>query len=133
MNEPHRLWTVARANRSLPLVARIVDDVVARAAELDKLAKAKKQARCEARETIERQMGELEQELERCCEELSALGCELKDPRRGLLDFPARHGDKAIYLCWMKGEAKVEWWHPIETGVAGRRPITDLPAPTRGE
>ena len=133
MNEPRRLWTVARANRSLPLVARIVDDVVARAGELDKLAKAKKQARCEARETIERQMGELEQEMERCCEELAQLGCELKDPRKGLLDFPARHGDKAIYLCWMKGEEKVEWWHPIETGVAGRRPIADLPAPTRGD
>ena len=132
MNEPHRLWTVARANRSLPLVARIVDDVVAKAHELKELSTAHKSARCEARETIERKVGELEVEFERCVEELSRLGCEMKDPLRGLLDFPARLGERPIYLCWMKGEDAVAWWHPFETGISGRRPIGDLPPETLG-
>ncbi|MSR45932.1 MAG: DUF2203 family protein [Planctomycetes bacterium] len=133
MNEPRRLWTVARANRSLALVAKIVDDIVARALELKRLGAARRVARCEERETIERQIGDLEGEMERFAQELMQLGCELKDPLRGLLDFPARLGDKAIYLCWMKGEKEIAWWHPLETGIAGRRAIADLPPATRGE
>lgn len=132
MNEPHRLWTVARANRSLPLVARIADDIVARSQELRRLGAARRVARCEELETVERQIADLEAELERHCAELAALGCELKDPQKGLLDFPARLGDKPIYLCWMKGESAVSWWHPLETGISGRRPVADLPPESLG-
>ncbi len=133
MNEPCRLYTVARANKALPLVARIVDDVVARAQELRRLALAKKTARHEELETIERELLETERELERYAQELTSLGIEVKDPMTGLIDFPARSGDRAIYLCWRKGESKVEWWHPIESGAAGRRSISELPCETRGE
>ncbi|MBM4014012.1 MAG: DUF2203 family protein [Planctomycetes bacterium] len=132
MNEPRRLWTVARANRSLPLVARIAADAVARADELGRLAAQRQAARCEARETIERQIGEIARELERFAGELAAMGCDLKDPRQGLVDFPARNGDRAIYLCWAHGEAEVAFWHPVETGFSGRRPVSELPATTRG-
>lgn len=133
MNEPRRLYTVARANKALPLVARIVDDVVARAQELRRLGQAKRTARCEALETIERELAETERELERHAQELAALGVEVKDPMKGLIDFPARSGERAIYLCWMKGEERVAWWHPIETGFSGRRPISELPGEIHGE
>ncbi len=132
MNEPRRLWTVARANRSLPLVARIAADAVARAAELGRLQAQRQSARREARETIERQIAELEVELDRYSGELAAMGCELKDPRQGLVDFPARNGDRAICLCWAHGESAVAFWHPVETGFTGRKPVGDLPASTLG-
>lgn len=132
MNEPRRLWTVARANRSLPLVVRIVDDIVAREEELRRLAGVRRSARCEARETVEREIEEQQREFERCVGELAQLGCEVKDPRSGLIDFPARLGDKPIYLCWRRGESAVAWWHPVETGFAGRKPVEELPDETRG-
>ncbi|HWQ11656.1 MAG TPA: DUF2203 domain-containing protein [Roseiflexaceae bacterium] len=53
-------------------------------------------------------------------------GVELKDPATGLLDFPALRDGVAVYLCWRYGEPRVAYWHPIETGFAGRRPIDDL-------
>ena len=52
-------------------------------------------------------------------------GVELKDPATGLLDFPALRDGAAIYLCWRYNEPQVAFWHPIETGFAGRRPIEE--------
>ncbi len=133
MAEPQRLFTVARANRALPLVSRVVDDVVVKFVELRRLDGERKGAKHEHLETIERKMFDLEGEIERHVQELSAIGCDLKDPQKGLLDFPAKNGSRAICLCWMKGEARVEFWHPLETGFAGRRPVSELPPETRGE
>ena len=128
-----RLFTVARANRTLPLVARIVDDVVARVAELKTLSAARELASRGEREERARRLREVERELERHAEELSGVGCELKDPETGLIDFPAKNGDAAILLCWRKGEGAIEWWHPVETGFRGRRPVSELPKETLGE
>jgi hypothetical protein len=132
MNEPRRLWTVARANRSLALVARIAADSVARAAEHRRLMSLRAAARREARETIDRQLCELATEIERFEGELAELGCVLKDAQSGLVDFPARHGDRAICLCWKHGETEVGHWHPVDGGFAGRRPVSELPAETLG-
>ncbi len=51
------------------------------------------------------------------------LGVLVKDLDSGLLDFPARHDGEEIYLCWKLGEERIGWWHPVDEGVAGRRPI----------
>lgn len=56
--------------------------------------------------------------------EIVGLGVELKDPRRGLIDFPSERGSRIVYLCWQLGEGdEIEWWHEIETGFAGRTPL----------
>jgi len=132
MTDP-KLFTVARANKALPLVARIAADVVRKFADLQRLESERTKARHEQRETLERQLFDLEGEIERHQQELSNIGCELKDPRIGLLDFPARNRDELILLCWKQGEPAVAWWHPLETGFAGRRPVTELPKETQGE
>lgn len=54
------------------------------------------------------------------------LGVEVKDVDTGLLDFYALNGDKLVYLCWKKGEAKIEAWHTLQGGFSGRRPLPDF-------
>lgn len=44
----------------------------------------------------------------------------IKDPERGLIDFPAIIGGKEVFLCWENGEADIEYWHDLETGIGGR-------------
>jgi hypothetical protein len=56
---------------------------------------------------------------------IQALGVDLKDPATGLLDFPTIRDGVEVYLCWRYGEPKVGFWHPIETGFAGRQPLEE--------
>jgi hypothetical protein len=56
-------------------------------------------------------------------EALEARGIELKDPARGLIDFPHRRGDRIVYLCYELGEPTITSWHDIDAGYAGRQPL----------
>jgi len=56
---------------------------------------------------------------------IQALGVELKDPATGLIDFPALRDGVVIYLCWRYGEPRVAFWHPVDTGFAGRQPLDE--------
>ena len=47
----------------------------------------------------------------------------LRDLDQGLVDFPAVVDGAEAYLCWRLGEPTVAWWHPRDTGIAGRRPL----------
>ena len=56
--------------------------------------------------------------------ELYELGVQLKDYSRGLIDFPAMRNGQIVLLCWQLGEAeRIEWWHEMEAGFAGRKPL----------
>ena len=54
------------------------------------------------------------------------LGLEIKDVGKGLVDFPARLGEEEIRLCWQEGEDAVRFFHDLESGFSGRRPIEEM-------
>ena len=56
-------------------------------------------------------------------ERISAMGIILRDVESGLVDFPAERDGREVYLCWRLGEDHVGFWHPPETGIAGRQPL----------
>jgi hypothetical protein len=58
-------------------------------------------------------------------EEIDAIGVQVKDLDTGLLDFPFVLEGETVLLCWKKGEARIEFWHRMEDGFAGRKPIDD--------
>ena len=56
--------------------------------------------------------------------ELEALGVQIKDFDRGLVDFPSLRDGRVILLCWQLGEGdELEWWHVVDAGFAGRTPL----------
>jgi hypothetical protein len=57
--------------------------------------------------------------------ELQERDIVLRDLERGLIDFPSLRGDDEVYLCWVEGEAEIGFWHGLEEGFAGRRPLGD--------
>jgi hypothetical protein len=63
------------------------------------------------------------QELRDALKELQTLGCELKDPETGLIDFLSLRDGQEVYLCWKLGEERIEFWHYLHTGFAGRQPL----------
>lgn len=63
-------------------------------------------------------------ELGRLTTELHEMGVQLKDYTRGLIDFPTMREGRVVLLCWQLGEAeRIEWWHEVEDGFAGRKPL----------
>lgn len=59
-------------------------------------------------------------------ERIQSTGCEIKDIESGLVDWLARHDGRDIWLCWRFGESEVRFWHDLESGFAGRRPVSEL-------
>jgi hypothetical protein len=56
--------------------------------------------------------------------ELDALGVQLKDFDRGLVDFPSLREGRVVLLCWQLGEGdELEWWHDMDAGFGGRTPL----------
>jgi len=54
---------------------------------------------------------------------LEDTGVSVKSVEQGLLDFPAKRFDKDIWLCWKHGEDQIKFWHDMDTGFAGRKPL----------
>ncbi len=57
---------------------------------------------------------------------IDAMGLTLRDIEHGLVDFPALVSGRQVWLCWQRGEPAIGWWHPIDTGFSGRRPLAEL-------
>jgi hypothetical protein len=73
----------------------------------------------EAAEAIEREAAAISE----CAELINAAGAEIKSLEEGLLDFPARRGDEVVLLCWKLGEDEIHYWHRVDEGFGGRRPL----------
>ncbi|HSC51959.1 MAG TPA: DUF2203 domain-containing protein [Gaiellaceae bacterium] len=76
----------------------------------------------EVREDAERMERET-QAVTAAVDELSRLGVLVKDLDRGLVDFPALRRGEEVLLCWQVGEPEVAFWHGLEEGFAGRKPL----------
>ena len=62
-------------------------------------------------------------ELRRCLLRLQEGEVVLRDLERGLVDFPSIREGREVYLCWLEGEDGIGYWHDLEEGFAGRKPL----------
>jgi hypothetical protein len=58
-----------------------------------------------------------------CAEEINAAGAQIKSLEEGLLDFPSRRDGELVLLCWKLGEDEIGYWHDVDEGFAGRKPL----------
>lgn len=130
-----RTYTVEEANNELPRVRRIVVQIAELSALLPEL---EDQARIKEYESKRPAAGSedrdryqqardaasgAEMELLKAVASLNSLGIQLKGPLEGLIDFPSYRNGELIELCWKLGEERVEHWHHIGEGFAGRRKL----------
>jgi len=71
----------------------------------------------------ENRMEDLDVQLRRAATQLDRWGIEIKDPDRGLIDFFHERDGRVVYLCYLRGEAELGFWHELGTGFAGRQPL----------
>ena len=72
-----------------------------------------------AKQAVDRLTAQIRQGIQ----EIQALGCVLKDLDMGLVDFPALRDGQEIYLCYRLGEERIAFWHGVDEGYAGRKPL----------
>jgi hypothetical protein len=72
---------------------------------------------------LEEQLQRESEAVARAVDELQGLGVLVKDLDRGLVDFPALREGEEVLLCWQVGEGEVAYWHGLEEGFAGRKPL----------
>jgi hypothetical protein len=65
------------------------------------------------------------QDIKDTLAEIDAIGVQVKDLDIGLLDFPCLVEGEIVLLCWKYGEEKIEFWHSVEEGFRGRKPIDE--------
>ncbi len=130
IDQQTRLFDVEEADRMLPLVRSIVrgmiEDWETRREALGRLDALPPDRRDDDREparSLNAEIDALTEKLIEAAEELADLGVEFKGIEEGLVDFPARLDGELVYLCWKYGEDRVRWWHPVDAGYAGRRPL----------
>jgi hypothetical protein len=124
-----KLFTIQEANALLPSVRTIVS-------KIQRAHRGVAQYRDEAKqaaEAAERGGGGISfglayaialTDLTTTIAELEALGVQLKDFERGLVDFPSLRDGRVVLLCWQMGEGdELEWWHDVDAGFAGRTPL----------
>jgi hypothetical protein len=61
--------------------------------------------------------------IARCVTRIHDLGALVKDLDQGLVDFPAQRGEENVLLCWRLGEEEIGFWHGLEEGFSGRKPL----------
>lgn len=127
-------YTVEAANKTLPLVRRIVSDAVRdywrwqeKIRRYEEVSATRKvdQPNEEA-EQLERETQDLAREIEGYVEEIRQLGVEMKALDTGLVDFPSEVEGRPVWLCWQLGEDSVQYWHETDAGFAGRQPVEAL-------
>ena len=130
-------FTVDDANRTLPLVRRIVSDAVRDYWRWqDKVRQYEEVAAqrgiddpgevSQVAERLERETEELARGIDGYIAEIRELGVEFKGFDTGLVDFPGEVEGKPVLLCWQLGEESVQYWHEEDAGFAGRQPLPSI-------
>jgi hypothetical protein len=129
-----RYFTAEEANEALGEVRPLAEEMVERRRVLNKLQERQAVFEvqiagnggdfdpAELRDVHER-MGREATAVARCVARIHELGALVKDLDEGLVDFPARRGDEEVLLCWQVGEEDVSYWHGLEEGFSGRKPL----------
>jgi hypothetical protein len=128
-----KMFTVEQANRMLPLVRRIVRDIVDAHGRWTQAVRSYETAATWTRadspssqlSALEAEVKRLAAEIESYLTELRSLGVDFKGFEQGLVDFPGERDGRVVHLCWKLGEDEVKYWHEVADGYAGRKPLEE--------
>ena len=65
----------------------------------------------------------LARQIEEGVEEILDQGILIRDVSRGLVDFPSHRNGREVYLCWIGGEERIDYWHETDRGFSHREPL----------
>jgi hypothetical protein len=108
MSEPRRYFGLDEANAAVQIIRPLLREAL------------------EIRQTILKRQPEVWPVVEKAAGNVLATGAILKDINIGLVDFLAQRNGREVYLCWKFGEEQIDFWHDIDAGFSGRRPVDEF-------
>lgn len=135
--KPPKTFTVSGANALLPDVSHLVQQlqvlqrsIVQTSEQRDEMSRKVaggngypiQALKAQIEDATSRQLRLIEA-FQRALKELEELGAVLKDVSTGLVDFYTVREHELVFLCWQPGEDRIRFWHTLEDGFAGRRPL----------
>ncbi|MGH3908464.1 MAG: DUF2203 domain-containing protein [Pseudonocardiaceae bacterium] len=118
----HRLFEVDEARALMPEVRTRVSAFVQARADLTELSSDLRQGGSSPLGGVAEMKG-LQARLDEMLEWFPGRGIEVKGFAPFLVDFPAVLDGVSVRLCWLEGEAELNWYHRSDLGIAGRRPL----------
>lgn len=117
-----KYFTPSEAIKTLPLVRRIVEDILSTTKEM-RLYAEDMQGKIENDPYIKK----MAEQVEGFLKELEEIGCFYKDWNFtiGLVDFPSIIDGKEVFLCWKSDEQTIKYYHDLEAGFSGRKLIPE--------
>ena len=137
---PSKVFTVEQADRLLPSLEAILREMDRRSLRLREVLElitdieeywGERLSQPEVPERsshvrLLRERDDLQASLHEDIERIQALGAVLKDYQQGLVDFYGLVNGDLAFLCWQRGEPAVRFYHSLEGGFAGRRPLSPV-------
>lgn len=117
-----KYFTPREARKTLPFVRQIVRDILNNAFEIRTISESLVEKTEDNAE-----IDHLLREMNTFMKELEEIGCSYKDWnfQIGLVDFPSVIDDKEVLLCWRSDEDEILFYHGVDEGFAGRKPIPE--------
>ncbi|MHA2611381.1 MAG: DUF2203 family protein [bacterium JZ-2024 1] len=125
---PH-FFSLEEANALIPKLREIIPQLQRlwhRMEHIEEHRKRKAHARFTGGEQIPQEYFFSFIQFHKILKELEEAGVILRDLRQGIVDFPYLRKGSVVFLCWKLGEEQILYWHDIEKGFAGRRPVEEL-------
>lgn len=124
MSDEERVFTVEDAEALLPAVRPLLEDLLAAHGQMDELhERVMTSSPTNGGGEAHRAFSDAASRASRALASITEMGIVVRDPASGLVDFPAEREGARVFLCWRLGEEGLGWWHPPETGFAGRQPL----------
>jgi len=137
MEQPSKVFSVDEANQLLGQVSPLVQQLQALQGsiiktnhQLDEAVPKLSQGNGYPIQELRKQIADLTKHqlhlieaFQSALQQLESLGCLLKDVNLGLVDFYSLRDGEPVFLCWRLGEERIEFWHRVEEGFAGRQPL----------
>jgi len=130
-----KYFSLAEANRTLPLVRRIVDDITAMYPKWRDLVYRYEYVAAQARPdwgespeqlALHAEIEGVARDINQYLHELEQVGCVFKGFEQGLVDFYGKLDGRDVFWCWQVGEDRIDHWHDVEAGYAGRQPVPEV-------
>lgn len=121
-------FTIVEANQALPDVIKKFEMSVAKKNEISKIEGQLEVCVSSGNKIqeyipLKQKLNSAITQFYQSVEALENTGVVIKSIDQGLLDFPSLRFDQQVWLCWKYGETEIKFWHELDSGFMGRKPL----------